>query len=236
MKITQYVSSLTKTVFLASGLIIALVATSFALSRGENYAASIVKVTNAEATGGGTGFSVKSGRNNVIVTNAHVCAVAFGGYARIEDDRGAPYIKRILRQSFERDLCVLEGIDAPALPLAKRGPNRFDKLTVYGHPGLRPTAPASGFYTGPGVVPIGFSPDKDDACPPSTEEVASLFGKYCILRMELGYSTVPIMPGNSGSPVTNDAGEIVGVMNSADSTGNQGMFIPLNYLRDILEE
>lgn len=236
MKLAQYTATAFKVTGLALALIIALVLASRALAVVTEYSASIVKVTNAAGTGGGTGFVTRGAEGNVIVTNAHVCEVAVGGYAHIQDDNGQPYIKRILRESFERDLCVLEGINAPALPLADRDPSRFDKLQVYGHPGLRPTAPASGYYTGPGIVPIGFSPNAKGECPGSATLEQSMFGSYCVLHMELGYSTVPIMPGNSGSPVTNEDGEVVGVMNSADSVGNQGMFIPLNYLKDILAQ
>lgn len=222
---------------LALGLLLFVTAITTVVSDSDgNYSASIVKVTNAAATGGGTGWIARSGNENVIVTNAHVCQVAQGGFARIEDDRGAPYMKRVLRENFERDLCVLEGIPGRALPLADAGPTRFQRLQVYGHPGLRPTAPSMGYYTGPGIVPIGFGADADGSCPDSAEQVDSIFGSFCVLHMELGYTTVPIMPGNSGSPVTNEAGEVVGVMNSADSVGNQGMFIPLPYVKEILEE
>lgn len=195
---------------------------------------SIVKVLNAEGTGGGTGWVAKSGGKNVIVTNDHVCGVAFGDMVRIEQDDGTPSIKRIIKRNFIRDLCLVEGIDAPALTIAKKPAKRFDSVKVLGHPGLRPTAPATGTFTGNGLVPIGFGPGPDDTCPPGSDTEQSLFGKFCVLQMELGYTTVPIMPGNSGSPITNTDGEVIGVINSADSTGNQGMFVPLNYLKDML--
>ena len=235
-RVLDVLGSVAKTALLGFALVLALSLVALAIPRKGNYSASIVKVLSREGTGGGTGWIAKSGGQNVIVTNHHVCAVAQGGYARIEDDNGAPYLKRIIRQSFERDLCVLEGIDGKALKLAKSGPKRFDTLQVYGHPGLRPTAPASGVYTGPGIVGIGFSPNEAGICPPSSQQVRSFFGSFCVLEMELGYTTVPILPGNSGSPVTNTDGEVIGVMNSADSTGNQGMFIPLNYVREILSQ
>lgn len=197
---------------------------------------SIVKVTNVQGNSGGTGWVAQSGGKNVIVTNDHVCGVEFGGMVRITEDDGTPSLKRILKRSFARDLCLVEGVDAPALTVAKKPAKRFDKVKVLGHPGLRPTAPAEGVYTGPGVVQIGFGERPDGSCPPESETVQSLFGKFCILSMELGYTTVPIMPGNSGSPITNIDGEVIGVINSAYSTGNQGMFVPLQYLKDILND
>lgn len=194
---------------------------------------SIVKVLNAEGTGGGTGWVARSGNKKVIVTNDHVCAVQSDGYVRIESETG-PSIKKVLKRNFSRDLCLVEGIDAPALTIADHGPSRFDRVKVLGHPGLRPTAPASGSYTGPGIVQIGFHPKEDGKCPEGSNTVESMFGTFCVLSMELGYTTVPIMPGNSGSPITNSSGEVIGVINSADSNGNQGMFVPLNYLKEML--
>ncbi len=198
-------------------------------------AKSIVKVLNLEMTGGGTGWVALKKNEKVIVTNDHVCEVQSGGFVVIENDSGSLSTKRVISRNFERDLCIVEGIDAPAITIAKVGPKRFDTLKVLGHPGLRPTAPSSGSFTGEGVVPIGFSPNKKDVCPGSSKTVDSIFGKFCILFMNLGYTTVPIMPGNSGSPVTNEDGEVIGVMNSTDRVGNQGMFIPLPYVKEMLQ-
>lgn len=195
---------------------------------------SIVKVLTQDGNGGGTGWVARTKHGKVIVTNDHVCEVQSGGFVRIESETG-PSIKRVLKRNFERDLCLVEGVDAPALTIAGEGPKRFDTVKVLGHPGLRPTAPANGAYTGTGIVQIGFAP-KGGECSPASETVNSIFGSFCVLSMELGYTTVPIMPGNSGSPITNSDGEVIGVINSADSTGNQGMFVPLNYLKDMLND
>ncbi len=196
---------------------------------------SIVKVLSLNGEGGGTGFIARTPRGKVIVTNDHVCAVSKGGYVRIDADDGTPSLKRIIKRSYVRDLCLVEGIDRPPLTIANRNPARFDRVNVLGHPGLRPVAPASGVYTGMGLVPLASSPNADETCPETAEVVRTVFGSYCVQYMDLGYTTVPIMPGNSGSPITNTDGEVIGVINSADSVGNQGMFIPLEYLREILE-
>ena len=196
---------------------------------------SIVKVLNAEGNSGGTGWVAPSSYGKVIVTNDHVCEVGFGGMVRIESEDG-PSLKRVIKRNFVRDLCLIEGIDAPALTIADKPAKRFDTVKVLGHPGLRPTAPASGTFTGNGIVPIGFGARPDGSCPDGAEKIDSFFGTFCVLQMELGYTTVPIMPGNSGSPITNTDGEVIGVINSADSTGNQGMFVPLAYLKDMLRD
>lgn len=198
---------------------------------------SIVSVLSNDERSGGTGWStLSSSGKRVIVTNDHVCQVTDTGYVRILQDNGKRSIKKILRRSFNRDLCVIEGVDAPALHLGSKGPNRFDTLRVMGHPLLKPTAPVTGVYTGDGIAPIGFAPDALGKCPSGAELVDSAFGSFCILHMELSFTTVPIYPGNSGSPVVNQDGEVIGVMNSASSQDNAGMFIPLPYVKEILED
>lgn len=234
MKIVKFVQDVLKVAGLTFALILGLGIVAYAATRPSFTEKSIVKVLNFEGTGGGTGWVAYSGGKKVIVTNDHVCAVETGGFVRIESDDGTPALKRVLKRNFERDLCVVDGVDAPALTIASKPAKRFDKVSILGHPGLRPTAPATGTYTGAGIIQIGFNPDSSGNCPAIAEVVNSLFGSFCVVPMEIGYTTVPIMPGNSGSPVTNESGEVIGVMNSADSTGNQGMFIPLNYLKDML--
>lgn len=253
--------------------VLLIVALFFSLTAIRSYAvnspleSSIVKVTNNEGTGGGTGWVTKTSTGKrVIVTNDHVCQVASNSYIRIEDDTGKPSIKRILKSDPNRDLCVIEGVDAPALALASRAPTRFESLTVYGHPLLNPTTPSYGQYVADGVVPVGFSPNAEGKCdagelmslnpqfpgprqPPSFIQpfagrkgdeddgglLEMLFPRFCLVYMELSFSTAIIYPGNSGSPVTNSDGDVVGVMNSASPQDNRGNFIPLTYVREILE-
>lgn len=241
MKITQYVSSAIKTIALSVGLIIALFSVgAFARnSTRPNLVSSIVKVTNISGDSGGTGFVTASEGKSVIVTNDHVCEVEQGGMVRIEDDAGRPYMKNILKRSGTRDLCVIEGIDAPILNLAKRAPVRFERIQIVGHPLLKPTAPSHGVVTGKMLATFLSQANADGSCNAGEEkvQVETLFGALsaCTKTEELGTTTAPISPGNSGSPVFNLEGEIVGVVNSAGAD-SAAMFVPLNYLRDILGE
>lgn len=198
-------------------------------------AASVVRVLNYTGNGGGTGFvtTAKSGRK-VIVTNSHVCRVTATPFIRVDADSGSSTLNEKLSDNFNRDICVLSGIEAPALGLAQHGPLRFDTVKVMGHALLGPMAPAIGVFTGLGLLPIGMGPDKDGKCHAGTDAVESVFGTFCVLTMELGTTTAEIYPGNSGSPIVNADGEVIGVINSADSTMNRGNFVPLNHLKEEL--
>jgi S1-C subfamily serine protease len=167
------------------------------------------------------------------VTNHH------GGYTRITDSNGVDYLKRVLRSSPERDLCVIEGIDAPSLALAKSGPKRFDTVHVMGHPLLNPATPSSGQYIGQSIATFYDAPNEAGECTQGAYpvHVQTIFGEMtaCERKEELGMTTVAIYPGNSGSPILNSDGDVIGVMSSARQD-NRGMFIPLNYVREILAQ
>lgn len=198
---------------------------------------SVVMVTNQEGTSGGTGFVTNtSSGNRVIVTNDHVCGVSNDGYVKITDNQGNFAIKRIIKRSFVRDLCLIEGIKAPALYLSSRPADEFEHLTVVGHPQLMPTTPSEGVFVKNIIIPLGLNTQEDGSCKPGSQPVESFFGTFCILYMEVGYTTVPIFGGNSGSPIVNDKGKVVGVINSANSRTNRGNYIPLPYLNEILSD
>lgn len=201
---------------------------------------SIVKVMNSEGNSGGTGWITKTKRGaQVIVTNDHVCEVAKGNVVRIENYAGRTTYNNIVARDYARDLCLVEGIDGPALTLAKRGPNRFEHISAFGHPLLEPSQPSYGVYIGDGINtflqargPIGCKEG-------STEiTVETFFGaiEACQKTESLSLTNMPTFPGNSGSPVLNEAGEVVGVINSGDSRDNHGAYIPLPYVRNILSQ
>lgn len=200
------------------------------------FARTIVKVLNKDETGGGTGWSANSNLGKVIVTNDHVCSVESGGLVTLVTFSGERLFRRVLKRDFFRDLCLIEGVDIPSLPLADSAPAPFEHIKVMGHPLLKPTSPSYGQYITNGVVPIGKNSDAQGNCPDTSDKEETFFGVFCVQKMELSYTTVPIYPGNSGSPVINKEGKVIGVMNSADTQSNQGMFIPLLYVKAILNE
>jgi S1-C subfamily serine protease len=49
-------------------------------------------------------------------------------------------------------------------------------------------------------------------------------------------STIPVQPGNSGGPVFNEAGQLVGVINaSIQNADNVSYAIKLNYIKNLIE-
>lgn len=199
-------------------------------------AASVVAVLSADRSGGGTGWvALTKDGQKVIVTNAHVCDVAEGGRIVIVDDAGGSYVRNVLDRDAEHDLCTIsgDGISAPHLRLAKSSPERFDPVFVMGHPLLEPTSPAAGFYVQDRVIPLAHRLSPDGTCE-TGQYTESMFGAFCVTETETSYSTAMIYPGNSGSPVTNENGEVVGVINAGNSQTHFGLYIPLPYVSNIL--
>lgn len=196
---------------------------------------SIVKVLNQPRTGGGTGWSTNSVFHGpVIITNHHVCEVQSDNNVTIETETGNVFIRPILKRSFEHDLCMISGVGLPPMQLAKNPAIKFDRLSVVGHPLLAPSTLTEGTYVGDVIEQIGYNA-KDEKCdPPSRFIDGGFFGSFCVLDMELSLTTVPVYPGNSGSPILNKDGDVVGVVNSADTRTRYGAFIPLPYVKEFI--
>lgn len=196
---------------------------------------AIVEILTLSGNSGGTGFNVKYRGKTAIVTNDHVCAVHVGGYVIVKNDSGQKFRKKILKRNEVRDLCLVEGIPGYTATVGENAPERFETLKVIGHPFLKMTTISNGQYLGSGVEFIMKQANEAGECADTEEVVETMFGRYCALAMELSSTSIEIHPGNSGSPVFNDSNEVVGVINSADNRDNKGMFVPLSYLKDLLE-
>ena len=188
------------------------------------YAAASPSVASVRTgSGSGTGFLVDG--NGTIVTNAHVV----GGSDRVQvrfDDNGAYHDARVLSVDASTDLAALK-VDASAvqgirpLELANSDSAQVgDTAVAIGYPlGLARTATA-------GIVsglerqiqsPNGFSIDK-------------------VIQTD-----APVNPGNSGGPLLNAKGQVIGV-NSQIATaagggeGNIGISfaIPANTVKQVL--
>jgi S1-C subfamily serine protease len=103
-----------------------------------------------------------------------------------------------------------------------------------GHPLLKPLTPSSGYFTAEIIDSIGFNTQPDGTCLPGFELVSGFFGSACLKAMVLQDTTITIFPGNSGSPVTDQAGNVVGVINSSSGYTNYGAMIPLRFLKRLL--
>lgn len=150
------------------------------------------------------------------------------------------------------------------ITVASSEPDIGDTLTVVGHPRLMPTHVSEGEMTGTETVVVSLGPislinprtGQEEQIPPSEGGVPAeqcrlpkhsqitvdldmvffiLKVKFCALTVKNAYVTsVIIHPGNSGSPVVNFWGNIIGVAFAADDT-NWGRMVPLHDIKAFLK-
>lgn len=149
------------------------------------------------------------------VTNRHCCE-ARKLYDNKWRDVGGRF-EKILYTSLHNDVCILTSSSKKYIKLAKKPVKRFQKVLVMGHPlGEKLTARFG--------------------------HVVSTLQKTCVNYENEGIlckksivSTVLILPGNSGSPLVNMKGELVGLVYAGNRYSSLSISVPLKYVRFALE-
>ncbi|MCY0904036.1 MarP family serine protease [Arthrobacter sp. H14-L1] len=165
-------------------------------------AQSVLKITGTAFQCGqnqtGSGFVVAPGR---VVTNAHVVA----GVARpvVELPSGGSLPGRVVSFDPQQDLAVIavDGLQARALPLGQQlHAGQPAAFAGYPHGGPFQTKPATVQRVSTVLVPDIYGQN------PSSEEVYQL--------------SADVQPGNSGGPLLDEAGQVVGAVfaKSTDTT------------------
>ena len=199
-----------------------------------------------DAGHGGTGFIIKTATGHTyMVTNSHVCDIGKeAGYLWASNvNYPFPTPIKIIEQSHTTDLCILEPVPgAPALELGIK-PNVFDNVTIVGYPWLSPLNESSGKLTGEMTVKVlDHEMDQDnpkDKCNEPKNKIITeqeILGthKYCIDEVDAYTTSVQTYPGNSGSPVFNEYGQVVAVVFAGDREVFHGLFIPYQELTHFL--
>lgn len=197
---------------------------------------------------GGTGFPVKSPSGaTYTLTNAHVCGVAEKGivHASIADsDRF--YSLRVIDVSTVTDLCLVEAMPGfTGLELAD-SLNIGDDVMAIGHPALLPTSLSRGRVTAFETVEILYAVNiKQDDCEAKGyifkdmegTVLEALFGvkSMCFGKIFAAATNVTVFGGNSGSPVVNFWGNVVGVVFAGNNSTNFGYLIPVEDVITFLE-
>jgi S1-C subfamily serine protease len=180
------------------------------------------------------------------------------GTVILVDDDGNVIRRRIVAVSDQTDLCLIEG--APGVSGLRVGsePSKGETLTVVGHPHLRPLTLSSGEVIGTEDVNIiefvistsnpmlaemiPTHPDAKCNMPkqnieeiPLPEEIGGGSVLVCIDVTSNAYMTsIIIYPGNSGSPMVDYVGRVVGVAFAGDSTDNYGEVVSLTDINNFL--
>lgn len=173
----------------------------------------------------------------LILTNYHVCE----GFSDVINFRilpVTPHHGRVLKSNIKIDLCIVEApkdildYKIPLILASKSG--YYEKVLALGYPLDGPLTPSYGFLLERRKIPIAMHDSKD--CPDDSLKLN--FGYYvsCIITMVVDITNLTTFPGNSGSPVVNLKGELVGVINSGDNRTNYGNIIPLEDVKEFLKD
>jgi serine protease Do len=180
---------------------------------------SLVVVENGRS-GAGAGVVWRTG--GYIITNAHVVASRRGAFRRVSRSShvkvilpdGSSVPAQVVAEAPERDLALLliDADDQPAALVAdSRGLNVGQIVFAVGHPwGQR------NFVTAGVISSLGTAQTSDGSLP--------------IIR-----SDVLLQPGNSGGPLVNAAGGVLGV-NTMVIGGDQGVAIPSHVVESFVSQ
>lgn len=181
-------------------------------------APKVVKLVNGYGAGG-TGFYVNTPSGETyILTNKHVCAVTGDKIAIVKEDKS--YIMRnIIDRSNDHDLCLVEAPeDIDGLDISSENVEIGDTIAIIGHPHLTPLAVARGTYNGETTELLQFMAMLD------LPTIATV-----------GWTDAAAYPGNSGSPVVDFYGNVVGVL-FAGQAAHVNMIVPLSAINSFLKD
>jgi S1-C subfamily serine protease len=205
---------------------------------------SVVQVLAPSLRGGGTGFAVKGASgDNYIMTNKHVCEVAVNGYVLIKKDTNQPIYKKVIYKDDLHDLCLIQGDRRfSALDIGSQ-PRRGDLHYVVGHPGLRQLTVAQGEYIGYADVRLLDQVKTRKECKGQLIELTPMqqffFGMefVCVKTYRSFATTATTYPGNSGSPVVNKWGNVIGVLFAGSSEQEKDNYlVPLSEVKRVLSK
>ena len=213
--------------------------------------ASVVKLTSGFS--GGTGFQVTAPSGETyILTNAHICRIANELDAHSNTDEFLGTVK-VIEIDKKHDLCIMESIRGlRALDVADTI-DLYERVWLLGYPGLRPLTLESGHFAGSVEINLAVKcpqpkkkkkkesiksedPDLDKIIGDLLDELMGYFD-YCTRRYKAQYINNIAYGGNSGSPVLDKWGNVIGVLFAGSpSQPTSSYTVPLEYIHAFLKD
>ena len=200
---------------------------------------NIFYITNKEGNSGGTGFLLNYKGRQVIITNRHVCkGIMKDNKVVVKSDDKTMWEAEVEEISTKYDLCkvkVPQQLKAWGLYLANKAPVAGEKVYIFGHPLLLPLAESKGEFLEEKIAGVMSDLPPAQCVGPNFELVQILFWQLCIEKMLAMHTNIMIQPGNSGSPVTDKHGGVIGVAFASYSDLSWASVVPVRFLQEFLD-
>ena len=248
------ISKITKhSLFLAKVGLAALVITFSAISFPElhhNYIRhkvgnAVVEIVDPDQ-GGGTGFHVKGKSGHVyIMTNVHICEMSKNDKPLLvtTDTLGEMIPRKVLFMSKKHDICLMEPLPGVEGISLASNVDIGEPVTIVGHPHLRPLTVEEGEIISKDskvTIPksIVLTEEQKKACNGEIISVPSFFGilDVCVIVDYAYQAKLVAYPGNSGSPVVNKWGNVIGLLFAGNGQAiTDSYLVKLDFLKEVLD-
>lgn len=237
------------TLFAASiMLIVAMSALTFESYIYDYKGSSVVKLTRTSlARSGGTGFSIKAPSGKLYtLTNAHICQIGQTLVAHRQD--GKMQTVSVVKIYPEHDLCIMTAVQGVRPLSIASSLKKHERLWLIGHPSLRDATLESGHFVGPTTIRL-----RSKCSPRHQQTVNAILTKnpnligiivaqqyqylFCTKEMTANHINNIAYGGNSGSPVLNKFGNVVGVLYAGSpSQPTASYIVPLKEVHKFLKD
>lgn len=198
----------------------------------EYYGDAVVKLYLPNE-GSGTGFNIRYKGKSYILTNKHVCNIGIRTGQMFSIGNTGISVHNIVKKDDKHDLCVLTGLPRSNYISLASFYNFREKIFIIGHPRGDALTLESGRIIGTKIAKLI---DQDTKECDESKKICDFFGRqFCTKKLRALQSNAIIFPGNSGSPVLNKWGNLVGVV-FAGSRGIERMslIVPLENIKAFL--
>lgn len=211
---------------------------------------NVVKLVSGGGTG--TGFYIEAPSGEIfILTNKHICDGSIGGKLIEYNRKGETLLQDIVKISKDHDLCLVTTKNKEGLSLASSGELfEADQAFVIGHPRGLPLRIQEGRIMGevdaifPWLLDIPMAKkslrESSVIIIPETlpkNQLKTILRKYKLRTHKALQMNLLIAPGNSGSPVIDATGDVIGVV-FAGSTRflTNGYAVPYSEIKKFLKD